>query len=159
MAVIRTAGAAVALGSLGLAVACSSGTSSAVGKVAVTAAFYPLAFVAEQIGASGVSVTNLTAPGAEPHDLELRPSDVVAIRSARVILYLHGLQPAVDDAVKTLQDKSRAFDALSVITLRHLGDGSVDPHLWLDPTLLAKVAALIEQRLEAAAPADAALFQ
>ncbi len=159
MAVIRKAVAAVALGSLGLAVACSSGTSSAVGKVAVTAAFYPLAFVAEQIGASGVSVTNLTPPGAEPHDLELRPSDVVAIRSARVILYLHGLQPAVDDAVKTLQDKSRAFDALSVITLRHLGDGSVDPHFWLDPTLLAKVAALIEQRLEAAAPADAALFQ
>jgi zinc transport system substrate-binding protein len=91
--------------------------------------------------------------------LELRPSDVVAIRSARLVLYLKGLQPAVDDAVKTLHDRARAFDALSVIAPRHSSDGSVDPHFWLDPSLLAKVAAVIEQRLEGAAPADAALFQ
>src|SRR5207253_4507974 len=32
-------------------------------------------------------------------------------------------------------------------------------HFWLDPTLLVKVAAVIEQRLERTAPADAALFQ
>jgi zinc transport system substrate-binding protein len=160
MSAARKAIAAVALTSLGLAmVACSGSKAAGSNKVSVTAAFYPLAFVAEQLGGSAVNVTNLTPPGAEPHDLELRPSDVVAIRNARVVLYLHGLQPAVDDAVKTLQDKTRAFDALSVITLRHLGDGSVDPHFWLDPTLLAKVAALIEQHLEAAAPADAAIFQ
>src|SRR5439155_3668594 len=112
---------------LGLAAACSGGTSAANGKVSVTASFYPLAFVAERLGGSAISITNLTPPGAEPHDLELRPTDVVAIRNARLVLYLHGLQPAVDDAVKTLKDPSRAFDALSQITLKHLGDGSVDP--------------------------------
>lgn len=160
MTAIRKAAATVALASLGLAsVACSGSTAAGSNKVSITAAFYPLAFVAEELGGSGVNVTNLTPPGAEPHDLELRPSDVVAIRNARLVLYLRGLQPAVDDAVKTIQDKTRAFDALSVITLRHLGDGSVDPHFWLDPTLLVKVAAIVEQRLEAASPANAALFQ
>jgi zinc transport system substrate-binding protein len=139
--------------------ACSTGGAAprAGGKVAVAAAFYPLAFVAERVGGSAVTVTNLTPPGAEPHDLELRPSDVVTIRNAQLVLYLHGLQPAVDEAVRSNQ--SRAFDALSVITLRHLGDGSVDPHFWLDPTLLAKVAASVEQHLERAAPAKAGFFQ
>jgi len=160
MSHLRTVAATLVAACLGLAAAaCSNSASGASGKFSVTAAFYPLAFVAEQLGGSAVSVTNLTPPGAEPHDLELKPSDVVAIRNARLVLYLHGLQPAVDDAVKTLPDRTRAFDALSVVSLRHLGDGSVDPHFWLDPTLLGKVAAVIEQHLERAVPADAALFK
>jgi zinc transport system substrate-binding protein len=125
----------------------------------VTAAFYPLQFLAEKIGGNAVSVTNLTPPGAEPHDLELRPSDVVSIRSARILLYLKGLQPSVDDAVRSLTDNATAFDALRLIPLRHLGDGSVDPHFWLDPTLFTKVAAAVEQRFEQADPKDAGVFQ
>jgi len=160
MRAVRKAIATVALASIGLAaVACSGSTAAGTNKVSITAAFYPLAFVAEQLGGSAVNVTNLTPPGAEPHDLELRPSDVVAIRNARIVLYLRGLQPAVDDAVKALQDRARAFDALSVITVRHSSDGSIDPHFWLDPAILARVAAVVEQRLEGAAPAEAGLFQ
>jgi zinc transport system substrate-binding protein len=156
---MRNAVAIACLGLLLIASACSGNAQGKSGTTTVTAAFYPLAFVAQRIGGSAVQVTNLTPPGAEPHDLELKPSDVVDIRDARLVLYLRGLQPAVDDAVRTLKDQSRAFDALSVISLRHLGDGSVDPHFWLDPTLLAKVAGLIEQHLESVAPADTALFQ
>ena len=37
---------------------------------------YPLQFVAERVGGDRVAVTNLTPPGAEPHDLELTPQDV-----------------------------------------------------------------------------------
>jgi zinc transport system substrate-binding protein len=156
---VRTAGAISCLLLAFIAGACSNSAQGSSGKTSVTAAFYPLAFVAQRIGGSAVQVTNLTPPGAEPHDLELKPSDVVAIRDARLVLYLRGLQPAVDDAVRSLKDRSKALDALSVVSLRHLGDGSVDPHFWLDPTILAKVAGMVEQRLESAAPADAALFQ
>ena len=39
--------------------------------IQVAAAFYPLAFLAERVGGDHVEVTNLTSPGAEPHDLEL----------------------------------------------------------------------------------------
>ena len=141
-----------------LAGACSP-SQGAGSKVSVTAAFYPLAFLAEKIGGSAASVTNLTPPGAEPHDLELRPRDVASIRNADLILYLRGLQPGVDDAVKTITYHARAFNALSLIPLRHLADGSVDPHFWLDPTLFTKAAAAIEQRFEQAAPADAGVFQ
>jgi len=141
------------------ATACAIPTAGPGSKLSVTAAFYPLQFLAERIGGDAVSVTNLTPPGAEPHDLELRPSDVVAIRNARIVLYLNGLQPSLDDAIKTLPDKSRAFNALSLIPLRHLGDGSVDPHFWLDPSLFTKVAAGIEQRFEQADPKAGHVFR
>src|SRR5690349_6856266 len=150
--------AVISLLLVGVVGACSAASLSAGGKPSVVAAFYPLAFVAQRIGGSAVAVTNLTPPGAEPHDLELRPSDILAIRSADLLLYLNGLQPAVDEAAKAL-DASQKLDALSLISLRHLGDGSADPHFWLDPTLLAKVSADIEQRLEKIAPASTGLFQ
>src|SRR4051794_7356307 len=69
------------------------------GKVTVAAAFYPLAFVAERVGGAGVHVTNLTQPGAEPHDLELTPRETAEVEDADLVLVEHGLQPAVDDAV------------------------------------------------------------
>ncbi|MET7637934.1 metal ABC transporter substrate-binding protein [Streptomyces sp. NPDC005438] len=70
------------------------------GKVKVTAAFYPMAFLAERIGGDHVTVTNLTKPGAEPHDLELSPKQTGQLSEAGLIVYLKGIQPAVDEAVQ-----------------------------------------------------------
>ncbi len=67
----------------------------------MVASFYPLAEAAQQVGGEHVQVTNLTAPGVEPHDLELKPSQLEAISTADVILYLGGgFQPAVEDAIR-----------------------------------------------------------
>ena len=58
----------------------------------VVAAFYPLQFAAEQVGGDRVSVTSLTAAGAEPHDLELTPQALgeqvaaLAVKGAEQIL-------------------------------------------------------------------------
>lgn len=95
----------------------------------VVAAFYPLAWAAEQVVADGTEVVNLTPPGAEPHDVELSPRDVEAIRDARLVLYVGGgFQPAVEDAVS-----ERAGISLDVL------DGDQDPHVWLDPHRFAQI--------------------
>jgi zinc transport system substrate-binding protein len=94
------------------------------GKAAVVTAFYPLQFISERIGGDAVTVGNLTKPGAEPHDLELSPRQVGEISDAALVVYLHGFQPAVDDAV-TQQAKDRAFDAATVAPLL---DAAADPH-------------------------------
>jgi zinc transport system substrate-binding protein len=111
------------------------------GSKSVVAAFYPLAFAAEQIGGSRIDVDNLTPPGAEPHDIELTPRDVARIQTAGVVLYLsHGFQPAVEQAVKNAGGKQ--IDILAGLGLRRgVGDeaGKDDPHVWLDPVLFAKV--------------------
>ena len=47
-------------------------------------------------------VVNLTPPGAEPHDIELSPSDVETIRDAELVVYIGGgFQPALEDAVES----------------------------------------------------------
>ncbi|MFE2554662.1 metal ABC transporter solute-binding protein, Zn/Mn family [Streptomyces sp. NPDC059352] len=93
---------AVALGLVSLS-ACA-GTSDAAdkgssGKLDVVASFYPMQYLAEQIGGGHVAVDTLTKPGVEPHDLELKPRQIGELGEADVILYLKGIQPAVDDAI------------------------------------------------------------
>jgi len=69
------------------------------GRVTVAAAFYPLAFVPEQVGGTEVTITNLTQPGQEPHDLEISARQTAQLEEADAALYLKGLQSSVDDAV------------------------------------------------------------
>ena len=61
---------------LAVAVTACGGSDRSDGRLQVTVSFYPLAYLVEQIGGDAVDVTNLTAPGAEPHDLELSPAAV-----------------------------------------------------------------------------------
>jgi zinc transport system substrate-binding protein len=115
--------------------------SGAKGKTSVVAAFYPLAYAAEQVGGAAADVHNLTPPGAEPHDIELTPGDVARVQRADVVLYLsHGFQPSVEGAVGGARGKR--VDILAGLGLRQgVGDeaGKADPHVWLDPVLFARI--------------------
>lgn len=146
----------------------ASETGSSGGPVEVAAAFYPLAFLAQEVGGDDVQVTNLTSPGAEPHDLELTVQETAAIQSARLVVIEHGLQPAVDDAVDQ-KNGGTVLDAADVVDLvpvseehshdeeGHGGEGhdegdegegvddghdhgDVDPHFWQDPERMATLA-------------------
>ena len=109
---------------------------------------------AERIGGDAVTVTNLTKPGAEPHDLELTPRQVGQISDAELVVYLKGFQPAVDEAVDQ-EAGDRAFDVghgrcrcwrgrrrtrpRGRRTSTRTTSGGKDPHVWLDPTRLATI--------------------
>ena len=73
----------------------------------VATAFYPLQFVAERVGGDHADVENLTAPGGEPHDLELTVKETAEVAQADLVVYEHGFQPAVDDAVETNADRDQ----------------------------------------------------
>ena len=119
----------------------------------VVTSFYPLQFVAERVGGRGVTVRNLTKPGAEPHDLELSPRDVADLGDADVVVYLSGFQPAVDTAVDQEADDT-GYDVGPAARL-----DAKDPHFWLDPTRLADVAGALADRLAEVDPAGAADFR
>jgi zinc transport system substrate-binding protein len=120
------------------------GSEEAAARPTVVAGFYPFAWAAERIGGGEFRVVNLTAAGAEPHDLELSPRDVTAIRDAYLVVYVSGgFQPALEDAVGTRDDAS--LDALGA---------DDDPHVWLDPIRFAGIAREIGTALRRPAPAD-----
>jgi zinc transport system substrate-binding protein len=101
--------------------ACSSGAAGGEdGTVRVLASFYPLQYVAQQVGGEHVQVDNLTPPAAEPHDLELSPAQVREIGTADVVLYLSGFQSAVDEGVEARQPE-HVLDAADVVTLEAHG--------------------------------------
>ena len=103
----------------------SDGDGNGSEQVDVVAAFYPVAWAAEQVAGEGIRIRNLTPPGTEPHDVELTARDVERIRAADVVLYLGGgFQPAVEDAVDGAS--GTAVDLLEDPVDR-------DPHIWLDP--------------------------
>ncbi|MFD6588068.1 metal ABC transporter substrate-binding protein [Streptomyces anulatus] len=113
---------AVALGLTALS-ACSTSDAADGGngdKLKVTASFYPMQFLTERIGGEHVAVTSLTKPGVEPHDLELTPRQIGSISESDYVLYLKGIQPAVDDAILQSGVKN-TVDAATLTTLENHG--------------------------------------
>ena len=111
-------------------------------KTSVVAAFYPLAYAAEQVGGDSVDVTNLTPPGTEPHDVELSVRDVERVRSADIVFYLgEGFQPALERAVDGADGET--VDLLQSVEVREK-----DPHVWLDPVRFQQIAMKIGDVLD-----------
>ncbi|MEV8422741.1 metal ABC transporter substrate-binding protein [Streptomyces niveus] len=157
------------------------------GKLAVVTSFYPMQYLAEEIGGSHVDVSTLTKPGVEPHDLELGTRQAAQLGEADYILYLKGIQPAVDEAI-TAAGVKNTVDAASLTTLEkhgaevghdhgdehtdehagekhaeedhaHEGEAGTDPHIWLDPVKYAEVAKGVGASLEKADPDNAAAYR
>ncbi|MGI5468657.1 metal ABC transporter substrate-binding protein [Streptomyces sp. CA-132043] len=162
-----------------LAVSACSATSGTDGKedgkLAVTASFYPMQYLAEEIGGAHVSVTSLTAPGTEPHDLELSPKQTAQLGESDAVVYLKGVQPAIDEAVKQSGVEHTA-DAASFTTLERHGaevgahdhgheehghgdESGLDPHIWLDPVKYAEAAKGVGKTLAAADPKHKADYE
>ena len=128
------------------------GASASDGRPTVVASFYPLEYVVKQIAGNQVRVVNLTAPGVEPHDLELKPRQVGELTDADLVVYESKLQPAVDEAVEQNAEKQ----SLDVAPDVDLEEGN--PHFWLDPLRLEKAATAIEERLAKVDPDHADTF-
>ncbi len=115
------------------------------GRPRVVASFFPLAEAAEQVGGDAVEVTDLTPTGTEPHDVELAPDEVDALLDADLVVYLGGgFQPAVEDAVDQR-------DGPSIDVLDAAGGGD-DPHVWLDPTGMARIVDAVAAGIADAVP-------
>ena len=140
-----------------LTAACGSPVSPAAGKVPVITAAYPFEWLTEQVGGPDVAITALVKPGAEPHDVELSPRQVGAIKTAGLVVYLRGFQPAVDAAVGEADHPP--LDIGKVVAQQPLVGGdevsSKDPHVWLDPIRMQTLATTLGDRLAQQDPAHA----
>jgi zinc transport system substrate-binding protein len=149
--------------------ACGGSSADASSGPTVVASFYPYAFVAERIAGDHATVTNLTAPGLEPHDLELTPQQVADLQDATVVIYEKGFQPAVDEAVDQ-SAQGLTLDTTSVVPLEDTGAPAEpgdagepaltgDPHVWLDPNRLATITEAVAAELSRADPDHAAAYR
>jgi zinc transport system substrate-binding protein len=145
----------------------------------VVASFYPLAWVTERVGGDDWTVTNLTTPGGEPHDLELGIGATSDVADADLVVYLAGFQPAVDGAVETTAGGA-TLDAADVVDLQPVSDhsegghseeghadeaeedhghGDEDPHFWLDPLQMASLGDAVADQLAELDPTNADAYR
>jgi zinc transport system substrate-binding protein len=144
----------------GLLVGCGPRSAGDGGTLQVVASFEPIAEVAAAVGGNLVRVRNLTPTGAEPHDLELTTDDVDQLEDADLVLYLgEGFQPALEKVASHL---AHAVDLLRGLPLDTGGEGganAIDPHVWLDPTLLERIVEQVTGSLVDASPSDEATLR
>lgn len=138
------------------------GTSPSAGSAPVHAVgeLYPLSWVIGQVGGDRVAVDTLVPAGAEPHGYELSPQEVTTIGRSDLVVYVRTLAAAVDDGVTAAPPKA-SIDVANLITTRPAVDGTsgqatpggIDPHVWLDPANLVKLADAVAARLATLDPA------
>jgi zinc transport system substrate-binding protein len=124
-------------------------------KIKVVASFYPLADFAKNVGGDLVDVVNITPAGAEPHDYEPTPQDIVKLHDANLVV-LNG--NGVDAWGEKITGELRQKGVTVVIMSDHLDSlknnapeggevGQYDPHFWLNPVNASKEADIIADAL------------
>lgn len=102
------------------------------GKLSVVVSIYPLEQFTKMIGGDKVNVLTLVQPGQEPHDFELKPSDLKTLVESDIFVYNGlGLEHWLDEVQGQLKDsKTLMVDSSQGVDVLKDGD-KVDPHIWL----------------------------
>lgn len=133
---------------------CSSAGAASDGKPNVVVGFYPQEFLATSIGGDDIHVASVAQPGAEPHDMEVTGKQIGEVADASLVVYIKGIMPALDNAVAN-NASGHALDLATVTALKggykeigeEDGKAGKDPHIWLDPVLMKKMAESVGARL------------
>ncbi len=97
-------------------------------KLKVCTSFYTVYDFVNKIGGDKVEIINIIPPGAEPHEFELSPRDLVTLSKADVLI-CNGLgMERFIGKVKESVDKLKIVEIADGLEL--LGE---DPHVWLNP--------------------------
>ena len=137
------------------------------GSIKIVATFYPLAYIAEQVGGANVQVINITPPGTEPHEFEPTPRDIAKIYEADVFIVNGlGMDAWAEKLIPQLQGNHvtviRISDQLTSLGQTNSDTGKEnnipDPHFWLDPLLVSRQADIIAEALIAVDPAHTSAY-
>ncbi|WP_188887529.1 metal ABC transporter substrate-binding protein [Paenibacillus radicis (ex Gao et al. 2016)] len=182
---IRISAAAMLLAAFTLVIAaCGSGSGGKIveGKTNVVTTFYPLYYLASEIGGDKVNAVNLVPAGVEPHDWSPKSQDLDLASKAQLFLYNGaGLEGWTDNFLKGLSKKSKLVTAemskgISLIKGNpeeehegeegeehddhgHSHDLDVDPHTWVSPKSIMLMAENVKNSLVEVDPANKASYE
>lgn len=128
----------------------------------VVATFTVLADMAQNVAGTAVLVESLTRPGAEIHDYEPTPLDVVRAQAAELVLWNGmGLERWFERFFSRVSGVQQAV-LTEGITPVGIGEGPFlnqpNPHAWMSPTIALVYVENIRRALTALDPANEAVF-
>ncbi len=130
-------------------------------KIQVTVSFYPLAYIASEVGGLRVSVRDLLPPGGEPHSIEPSPRDFALLGESDIFLYNGaGFEPWVEKWQKgSFARPSKTVSMVEELSLSSvpliIRERETDPHVWLDPVLFKQKVEIVRDALIAINPINA----
>lgn len=148
-----------------LAVLVSASPLANASSFKVIASFSVLGDLVKRIAGEDISVSLMVPTGADVHNWELTPPNVLAIEEADIMFYNgFGLEPWIrhvkamsDDSLTLIAVAENAnFAPLPIMTGQY--KGATDPHMWMDPRGAAAYIEVITQTLAEHYPDKAEAF-
>lgn len=124
------------------------------GKLNIVATIFPYYDFARNIAGDKANIKMLLSPGAEPHNYEPTPSDIIDINNADLFIYTGGesdewadsIIESLDKNVKTLKliDMVKTYNEEE--TDKTVGE-ETDEHIWTSPQNAIEIAKIISQEI------------
>lgn len=125
----------------------------------MTATTTQVADLVRNVGGPRVDVRQILQPNSDPHEYEVRPSDVEAIAHSRLVLASGGDVDAwLRDATDAAGGHARVVRLIDHVD-RIGGGAGLDPHWWQDPRNGVRAVAAVRDALVAADPGGAAGYR
>lgn len=140
----------------------------------VVVSIHPLYDLVRQIAGDKAEVIRMLDPGASPHTFAPTPRDVVRISEADLVVLNGGLDEWLLDLVQASNAEVPVLELLTALEFEPLegaeahhnheagathDHSGVNPHIWLDPLLMAQAVPLIADHLAKIDPENAAVYQ
>ena len=136
------------------------GTAAA--RPVIVATLHPYADLLRQIVGDRAEVVQLLPSGASPHTFDPTPSQARSIAGAALVVMNGGVDDWATRLVASAAPNATVFVVTQSLTfdpIQGSGGAGANPHVWLDPSLMAALTPLLVQALSAVDPADAVSFQ
>jgi len=142
-------------------VSCGGSAHKSDARLHVVATTVQITALTKEVGSDKIKLTGLIPAGADPHDFEPRPSDLVAIEQAQLILrHGIGLDNWLDGTLKAgaAADVVTVTDGITAAQGAEGGRQGEDPHVWHDPDNDKIMVDDINNALDRADPSNKATY-
>ena len=142
-------------------------------RVNVVVSMHPHFDLVRQLAGEAAEVTRILPLGASPHTFDPTPRDVARIADADLVVFNGGIDEWLLELVTASGTDAEVVEVMDVLTFEPItGDAHADragnedshdhsganPHIWLDPVLMARAVPILVEALSGADPDHADLY-
>lgn len=145
----------------------------AAARPSVVVSIHPLFDVVRQVAGEHADVVRVLPPGVSPHTFDPTPRDVRRIATADLVVFVGGLDLWLRNLVEASGTRAPLLELMSSPSIldhltreypeltreEDLGPLGPNPHVWLDPVLMAEAAMLVADALADIDPGQADAYR